>query len=179
MQSYTPVTPASIMNLGRLGIDSSLAPPPASSSSLSMPLTSPTTSSSVNAGTSSGGGGGRATRSSSRAKKQGQGGGQGGQGGQGGSLVSPSLKPILPGAYTLPSLSLYDSTPTLMTQRPLPPLPPLSPSSYSRVPSLTILRVHSRHPQLRPQRSIHGCRCRRRRHGQVNGGGCIVRSFHS
>jgi hypothetical protein len=71
--NITPVTPASIMNLGGLGINSGLSPPP--------------TSATKSDAKSKSGGRGKDTANSAHSTKK----------GNGLSLVSPSLKPILPG----------------------------------------------------------------------------------
>jgi len=84
LSALTPVTPASIMNLGRLGINSSLAPP-------SMEHNSATGKSSVRTK------GATDTTARGKASKK-------------GSLVSPSLKAILP-AGIAPSLNLGSSIP--------------------------------------------------------------------
>ncbi|ETW77996.1 hypothetical protein HETIRDRAFT_157404 [Heterobasidion irregulare TC 32-1] len=83
--NFTPVTPASIMNLGQLGTSSSLAPPQNSSmSKASGKAKAPSRRS-------------REPSSSSQAIKKPS---------AGTPLVSPSLKPILPGNVVLHSLSL-------------------------------------------------------------------------
>ncbi|KAI0052087.1 hypothetical protein FA95DRAFT_1580201 [Auriscalpium vulgare] len=81
IQSMTPVTPASIMNLGRLGINSSLAPPAREQPPIK------------------GDGKGKGvSRRESTAKKS-----------SGTSLISPSLKPILP-AGSVPNANTMASS---------------------------------------------------------------------
>jgi len=82
--ALTPVTPASIMNLGRLGINSSLAPPSKDQNFVTGKATARTKATAESTGRS------KASRK--------------------GSLISPSLKAILP-AGNAPSLNLGSSVP--------------------------------------------------------------------
>lgn len=81
-----PVTPASIMNLGRLGINTSLAPLPSQPSKTDQKAKSPSRHRS-------------SIESAARGKPA--------RKGPGGSLLSPSLKAILPGAYFPTRLARY------------------------------------------------------------------------